>query len=83
LTQKLRTGSHAGVQFSLSKVSSVKLVVSRNGRAVWSNSATVEGGKPRLLWITPAKGGEYSVSLHAVDLAGNSATVEGKITLAH
>ena len=33
------------------------LTVRKGGRVVWTNSATVERGKPRLLWLTPAAGG--------------------------
>ena len=49
---------------------------------MYSNSATVERGKPKLLWPTPAKGGSYAVTLTATDLAGNFATASGTITVA-
>ncbi|HEY3759297.1 MAG TPA: D-glucuronyl C5-epimerase family protein [Solirubrobacteraceae bacterium] len=81
LTRKLPTSARGGVQLSLSKVATVSLSVSRGGHLVWSNSALVERGKPRLLWITPAKGGIYTVTLRAVDLAGNSSTTSGTIAL--
>ena len=70
------------MQLSLSKVATVSLSVSRDGHLVWSNSALVERGKPRLLWITPSRGGPYTVTLRAVDLAGNSSTTSGTIALA-
>ncbi|HEY1458089.1 MAG TPA: D-glucuronyl C5-epimerase family protein [Solirubrobacteraceae bacterium] len=81
LTHTVRGASRAGVQISLSKLSSVSLRVSRGGHVVWTNRATVEGGKPKLLWVTPRKVGEYSVSVSATDLAGNSAHTTGTITL--
>jgi hypothetical protein len=81
LTSKVHARTRAGVTISLSKVSAVKLVVSRGGRVVWTNSATVEGGKPKLLWVTPAGKGEYSVSVSATDLADNSSSTTGKITV--
>jgi hypothetical protein len=81
LTRKLPTSARGGVQLALSKIATVSLSVSRGGHLVWSNSALVERGKPRLLWITPAKGGLYTVTLHAVDLAGNSSTTTGTIAL--
>jgi hypothetical protein len=81
LTRTLPGGARGGVQLSLSKIATVSLSVSRGGHLVWSNSALVEGGKPRLLWITPTKAGVYSVTLHAVDLAGNSATTTGTIAV--
>jgi hypothetical protein len=81
LTRKLPEGVRGGVQLSLSKVATVSLTVRLGGRVVWTNSALVEGGKPRLLWVTPRKPGTYSVSITAVDLAGNTATTSGTIAL--
>ncbi len=82
LSHNLRGGTRAGVQFSLSKISSVSLIVRQGSRVVWSNRATVEHGRPRLLWITPRKGGNFAVTLTATDLAGNFATATGTIALA-
>ena len=81
LTRKLSEGVRGGVQLSLSKVATVSLTVRLGGRVVWTNSALVEGGKPRLLWITPRKPGTYSVSIAAVDLAGNTASTSATIAL--
>ena len=81
LSHTLKSGSRAGVQFALSKVSSLSLSIRRGSSVVWSNSATVEGGKPKILWLTPKKSGTYTVSARAVDLAGNSASTTGTITL--
>ncbi len=82
LTTKLPTSARAGVQLSLSKVATVHLTVRLGGTVVYSNSATVERGKPKLLWPTPSKGGSYAVTLTATDLAGNFATASGTITVA-
>ncbi len=81
LTQSLKTGERAGVQLKLSKVSSVSMVIKLGEKTVWTNSATVEGGKPRLLWVTPSKAGTYSVVLKAVDLAGNEEVASGTIVV--
>jgi hypothetical protein len=81
ITSTLKTGTRAGVQLSLSKISTVHITVRRGGSTVWSNSATVERGKPKLLWITPSQTGSYSVTITATDLAGNFATAAGTITL--
>ncbi|MFI5003562.1 MAG: D-glucuronyl C5-epimerase family protein [Solirubrobacterales bacterium] len=81
LTRKLPTKTRAGVQLSLSKIATVSLTIRHGARVVWTNSALVEGGRPRLLWVTPSKPGTYSVSIRAVDLAGNSATVSGTIAV--
>jgi hypothetical protein len=81
LTRTLPEGVRGGVQLSLSKVATVSLTIRQGGRVVWTNSALVEGGKPRLLWVTPRKSGTYSVSITAADLAGNTATASGTIAL--
>jgi hypothetical protein len=81
LTRKLPEGVRGGVQLSLSKIATVSLTVRLGGRVVWTNSALVEGGKPRLLWVTPRKPGTYSVSITAVDLAGNTSSASGTIAL--
>jgi D-glucuronyl C5-epimerase C-terminus len=81
LTIKLRAGTRAGVQVSLSKISTVSMTIRQAGRVVWTNSATLEGGKPRLLWITPAAGGTFGVTLSASDLTGNFSTAQGTITV--
>jgi hypothetical protein len=81
LSTKLRTSTRGGVEISLSKVATVKLTVKHGSQVVWSNTATVEGGKPRLLWVTPSKGGTFTVTLTATDLAGNFATTNGTIVV--
>jgi hypothetical protein len=81
LTHTLRGGTRAGVQVSLSKISTVKMNVEAGGHVVWSNTATVAGGKPKLLWVTPSKGGTFAVSLTATDLAGNFSTASGTIAV--
>jgi hypothetical protein len=82
VTTTLPTSSRTGVQLSLSKISTVHLTIRLGGKVVYSNSATVERGKPKLLWPTPSKSGSYAVSLTATDLAGNFATATGTITVA-
>jgi hypothetical protein len=81
ITSTLHSGSRAGVQVSLSKIATVKIMVKRGGRTVWSNGATLERGKPKLLWTTPSQTGAYQVTLTATDLAGNFSTANGTITL--
>jgi hypothetical protein len=81
VSRKLPAGARAGVQMSLSKISSVALTVRQGARVVWQNSATVERGKPRLLWVTPAKGGTFTVTLTATDLAGNFSTATGTVVV--
>ncbi len=81
LTRKLPEAVRGGVQMSLSKIATVHLTIREGGRVVWTNSALVAGGKPRLLWVTPRRSGSYSISITAVDLAGNTASTSGTIAL--
>jgi hypothetical protein len=81
LTRKVRAGSRAGVQLSLSKVSNVGLTIRRGSTVVWRNGATLESGRPRLLWLAPKRDGVYQVTLSATDPAGNFATANGKIAV--
>jgi hypothetical protein len=83
LSTHLRGGTRAGVQMRLSKLSTVSMTVRSGSRVVWSNTATVEGGRPRLLWVTPARGGTFTVTLSAADLAGNFSTTSGTIIVSH
>jgi hypothetical protein len=81
LTTRLRGGIRAGVQMSLSKISTVTLTVHQGTRVVWTNTATVEGGRPRLLWVTPRSGGTFQVSVVARDLNDNFSTAGGTIVV--
>ncbi len=81
LTQTVGANERAGVQIKLSKVSSVTMTIKLGEKTVWSNGATVEGGRPRLLWVTPSKAGTYGVVLRAKDLAGNEEVATGSIVV--
>jgi hypothetical protein len=81
LTRSLRGGTRAGVQVSLSKISTVTIKVLKGGKLVWTNSATVRAGKPRLLWSTPSGGGTFTVNVAARDLAGNFSTTSGTVAV--
>ncbi len=83
LTRTLRGGVRGGVQLSLSKVSTVRMTVRQGSRVVWTNSAYLERGRPRLLWPTPKSGGAFTVTLSASDLAGNFSTSIGTIVVSH
>ena len=81
ITTTLAGGTRAGVQVSLSKISTVRLTIRKGTRVVWTNSAYLTSGKPRLLWPTPAAGGTFSVTVSATDPAGNFATTTGAIVV--
>jgi hypothetical protein len=83
LSKTLKGGTRAGVQVALSKISTVRLTVRQGTRTVWTNSAYVGRGKPKLLWSTPAKGGTFNVTVSATDPAGNFATTTGTIVVSH
>jgi hypothetical protein len=83
LTRTLKGGTRAGVQLSLSKVSSVRLSIRQGSRTVSTNSAYLGRGRPKLLWSTPAGGGTFNVTLSATDPAGNFATTTGTIVVSH
>ncbi len=83
LSRRLRGGTRAGVQMRLSKISTVSMTVRSGSRVIWSNTATVEGGRPKLLWVTPARGGTFTVTVSATDLAGNFSTTSGTIVVVH
>jgi hypothetical protein len=83
LSRTLPGGARAGVQISLSKIANVTLTVRKGGRVVWTNSALVEHGRPRLLWVTPSSGGTFSATLAATDLAGNFSTTSATIVVSH
>jgi hypothetical protein len=71
------------VQISLSKISTVEMKVKQGSNVVWTNRATLEHGKPRLLWVTPTKGGTFTVTLTATDLAGNFSSATGTLLVPH
>lgn len=81
LSSTLKGGTRAGVRIALSKVATVSMTIRHGSHVVASNRATLAGGKPRLLWVTPKNGGIYSVTLSAVDLAGNRESTSGTIAV--
>jgi D-glucuronyl C5-epimerase C-terminus len=81
LTSSVGAGTRAGVQVSLSKVSNVSMTIRQGSAVVWRSSATVEAGRPRLLWVTPQRPGTYSAIFTATDPAGNFATAKGTIVV--
>jgi hypothetical protein len=76
-------GKGVKFRFKLSKVGRVGIVVkdSASGRTYLSTSASFAHGQRYFRWIPPKFRGEhtYRFTLYARDLAGNSASVDGKI----
>jgi hypothetical protein len=82
LSKTLQAGTRAGVQISLSKVATVELTVSNGSQVVRRVAATLERGEPRLLWVTPTRGGTYTATVSATDLAGNRTSISGTLVVA-
>ncbi len=81
LSKTLQGGTRAGVAISLSKIATVELTVSDGTHVVRTVAATLEHGDPRLLWVTPAKGGTFTATATATDLAGNVSTTSATIVV--
>ena len=68
------------VRFSVSKRSSVRMTISRNGSVVHSASATVPYGTHAYPW-TPPRDGDYVVTLSAESFNGTNGSDSGTITV--
>jgi hypothetical protein len=80
ITSRLVEKNLQYVRFSVSKRSSVRLTISRNGSVVHSASATVAYGKHAYPW-TPRRDGDYVVTLSAESFNGTSGADSGTITV--
>jgi hypothetical protein len=81
-TTEVRAGTTAAIAFELSKQSSVGMVVSRDGRPIYTRApTTVTYGSHTLSWPVPRRPGVYTVRLGAKDLAGNAAVVDGSVVV--
>jgi hypothetical protein len=74
---KPRQGARAAVKFTLSKVSTVTLIVTRGGATVFARSLRFGRGRHSFGWGAPRKAGPYAVRVRAVDLAGNAGGASG------
>jgi hypothetical protein len=80
LTSRLAEGNLQYVRFSLSKRSSVRMTISRNGSVVYSASATAPYGTRSFAW-TPQAPGDYVVTLAAESFNGTNGSTSGTITV--
>jgi hypothetical protein len=79
-TTRVRAGSVTPIAFELSKLSSVGMVVARDGRPIYTRApVSLAYGRHTLSWPVPRRAGVYTVRLGAKDLAGNSAVVDGTV----
>jgi hypothetical protein len=71
LTHTLAAGAPGAITFSLSKIATVTVAVTRSGRSYLRSSFTAQSGDHRVLWRVPAHPGTYTITLGATDPAGN------------
>jgi len=79
VSRRARAGKRAALRLALSKPSYVKLAVTRAGRTFVVLAARLGSGRRALVWQAPRAGRGYTVQVRATDLAGNVATVKGKL----
>src|SRR4051812_27852708 len=81
LTKRVRGGTDAALRFDLSKISRIGARITRaDGAPVLVRPAGVLSyGRRTVSWRAPRRPGIYSVTLTAVDLAGNAQSVAGPV----
>ena len=79
--RRLRAHHQSRVPFTLSKISNMSFVVSYNGRATTIASNLVPHGTHYFVW-KPWRPGSYTITLNAVDLAGNRGTQTANVIVA-
>ena len=77
------TAKKAGkLRFKLSKISRITVKVARGTTVVATMAPGVLGrGTKTLTWTAPKKTGAYSMTVTATDLAGNTASAAGQVTV--
>jgi D-glucuronyl C5-epimerase-like protein len=80
-TTRVRGGTTGALKFSLSKISRIGVRVTRaDGAPVLVRQVGVLGyGKRTIAWRVPRHKGIYTVTLTAVDLAGNAQSIAGPV----
>jgi hypothetical protein len=80
-TTRLRGGRAGQLRFELDKISTATVIVAdADGRQVLRTAlGRVGRGLRSLAWTPPRKGGDYTLRVEAIDLAGNPATIEGPL----
>ncbi len=78
---RLRAGNAATVGFTLSKISTVTLTVTGGGQGPYVTSALLVHGSHTFTWPGSSRAGIYTVTLGAVDLAGNRGSISAPLTV--
>lgn len=79
LTSAVRGGRTALLRFTLSKISDVTLRVHSGGQTLFAAQAQLSHGAHAFAWTAPARAGTVSVTIRAVDLAGNAGSGGGSV----
>jgi hypothetical protein len=77
----LRVRHVAKVVFTLSKIANVNFAVTLGGVTSSIDTSLVPHGRHYFVW-RPARPGMYTITLSAVDLAGNKAAQTASVTVA-
>lgn len=81
-TSTLTARKTGNVRFKLSKISRVTLKISKDGKPVATlTPGLISRGTKSIRWTAPKKSGDYDVSITATDLANNTGTATGVITV--
>ena len=80
-TTTLRGGKAGQLRFELDKISTATVIVTAaDGRQVVRTAlGRVGRGLRSVAWTPPRRGGDFTLRVEAVDLAGNPATLEGPL----
>ncbi|WP_187369039.1 D-glucuronyl C5-epimerase family protein [Baekduia soli] len=79
--QRLRQKGSGAIRFTVDKVSWVTITIRRGSTVVLQRTARLGRGRHRI-GFRPAKAGPHTITLRAVDLAGNAATATGALSVA-
>jgi hypothetical protein len=81
-SRRLRGGKPGRVAFELSKISNVRLTITRGTKVVEARPfGNVGYGKRTFGWDVPRRRGDYTVQLDVRDLAGNPASAQAVVTV--
>jgi len=78
---RLRAEQTGRMRFELSKISRVGIQATRGGQVVFSRGPFVLGRGRRWVEWRPLRAGRHAVRVTAVDLAGNTSTASGTVTV--
>ncbi len=78
---RAKAGQAATIAFTLSKISTVTLTVTGPAQSPYSTTLLLAHGSHTLTWPGAPRAGTFTVTLSAVDLAGNHASITAPLTV--